>query len=168
MLFFRMFFSPSLSMYFDVLLLFCLFLWHVPTFLYHTSASLHLHFFVSFFLKNTKFFCHLIFPLASKSSMCSIFLCFNPTLPTWAHLHPIAPSSLSFHFHLFVLLFHTAPVYTGGNGQSGARTVQTEGKSSLSLGGTSGRQGLCPSCIPAVSTVPSPQQFDQGNTALTL
>lgn len=171
MLFFTMFFPLSLSMYFDVLLFFCLFLWHVNPTLFPSSVPLTPHFSVTAFMKNTILFCHFIFPLTQNFMVLTLnhpfqSVTFYPALPIPAPSHPIAPSSL--FSHLLLLLLRTGPVCTGRDSQSGDRVGQAEGKSSSSLGGTSSWQGLRPPCFPAVSTVPSPQQLNQGNTAPTL
>lgn len=101
------------------------------------------------------------------------FICFmvvshNPLNAYPCHFNVLTHILLLLHHHLpiFVLLLHAGPVCTGGDGQSGGGAGRAQGKSSSSLGRTSSRQGLCPPRIPAVSAVPSPQQPNQGNTAL--
>lgn len=66
-------------------------------------------------------------------------------------------------FFFVLLLLCAGPVCAGGHGQPGGRAGQVEGKSSPSLGGTSSRKRLCPQSVPAVSSVSSPQQLNQGN-----
>lgn len=66
------------------------------------------------------------------------------------------------------LLFNppcTGPVRAGGDGRSGGGAGRAQGESSPPVGGTSGRQGLRPPRVPAVSAVPRAQQPNQGNSA---
>ena len=162
MLFFMMCLSPHPFM--CILMSSCLFLWHVdPSLCPPPRGPLPPPFpFISFcpWLK-------ISWCLHETSLMCSISsVTCNPALPT------VLTHILSL-LHLYFSIsssscFMLGPVCTGGDGQSGGRAGQAQGKSSSSLGGTSSRQGLRPPCVPAVSTVPSPQQFNQGNTAPTL
>lgn len=56
------------------------------------------------------------------------------------------------------------PACVGGAVMSWGWAGQAEGEGPPALGGPGCREGLRPPCVPAVCTVPSPQQPDQGNT----
>lgn len=110
---------------------------------------------------------------------CYVFCCFIFT-SNGAHTQPYFPthhffctlrsptSNCSVSVFSTTCLLHIGLVCAGGDGVSGGRAGQAEGKSSSTMGGTSSRKGLRPQSISAVSTIPSPQQLNQGNTAHAL
>lgn len=111
-------------------------------------------------------------PLSSPLSVNSFFNCYIlPSTYVGLPSPPFPPNMVILffpHISILILLPPTGPVCPRGDGQSGGRTGQTQGKSSSSLGGTSRRQGLRPPCVPTIGTVPSTQQLNQGNTTAIL
>lgn len=96
-----------------------------------------------------------------------------PSLSPSSHLHPQTshpfipddPASPHFPHSSISSSLCAGPVCAGGDGRSRVRAGQAEGEGPPPLGGTSSRQGLRPPCVPAVGTVPSPQQPNQGNAS---
>lgn len=98
-------FTLSLSIYFDVLLLFCQFSCHVNQTIYPSSPT----FSVSASMKNTIFFCHFIFPFTHIFLALThnhLFQSFtpNPALPI---VLPASYCSLISISHLLLPLLHT-------------------------------------------------------------
>lgn len=162
MLFFMMCLSPR--PFLCIFIPSCLFLWHVDLSLSPPHGPLTPPFpFISFcpWLK-------ISWRLHETSLMCSISSITCNLAPSTVLTHILSLLHLYFSISSSSSCLMLGPVCTGGDGQSGGRAGQAQGKSSSSLGGTSSWQGLRPPCVPAVCTVPSPQQFNQGNTAPTL